>query len=107
MNGFFSLSALSMKSNRRCRHFLIHRLHTLLRERAGVFDLAARETVDHPARAEFLLEVGVLRIIEVLWFFLGVQVIEIAEELIEAMIGRQGVVPVAQVVLAELAGRVT
>ena len=34
---------------------------------------------------------------------LGVQVIEVAEELVEAMIGRQELVLVAEVVLAELA----
>ena len=37
---------------------------------------------------------------------LGVQVIEVAEELVEAVNGRQEFVAVAEMVLAELAGRV-
>ena len=36
--------------------------------------------------------------------FLGIQVVEVAEELVEAVNGRQKLVPVAQMVLAELAG---
>ena len=42
-----------------------------------------------------------------LGLFLGVQVVEIAEEFVEAVVGRQHVVAVAEVVLAELPGRVT
>jgi hypothetical protein len=37
---------------------------------------------------------------------LGVQVVEVAEELVEAVVGRQVLVAVAEVVLAELAGHV-
>jgi hypothetical protein len=42
----------------------------------------------------------------VLRVLLGIEMIQIAEELVEAMIGRQVLIPVAEVVLAELAGRV-
>jgi hypothetical protein len=45
-------------------------------------------------------------IIGVLRFLLSVQVVEVAEELVEAMRGRQVLVHVPQVVLAELAGGV-
>ena len=38
--------------------------------------------------------------------FFGVQVIEVAEEFIEAMVGRKHLVAIAEVVLAELAGHV-
>ena len=38
--------------------------------------------------------------------FFGVQVVEVAEELVEAVVGRQHVIQVAEVVLAELPGRV-
>ncbi len=38
--------------------------------------------------------------------FFGIEVVEIAEELIEPMVGRQHVVQVAEVVLAELPGRI-
>src|SRR5262249_46301527 len=53
-----------------------------------------------------LLEGGVFRIVGILRFFLGVQVIEVAEKLIEAMVGGQELVLVAQMVLAELTGDV-
>ena len=65
--------------------------------------------MQHAARPEVLLEVRVFRrfrIILVLRLFLGVQVIEIAEELVEAVHGRQELVAVAEVVLAELAADV-
>ena len=38
--------------------------------------------------------------------FLGVEVIQVAEELVEAVHGRQMFVAVAEMVLAELAGRI-
>ena len=60
----------------------------------------------HAARAELLLERRVLGIVGQLRLFLGVQVIEVAEELVEAVHGRQVFVAVAEVVLAELAGGV-
>jgi hypothetical protein len=50
-----------------------------------------------------LLGVGVVRVLRVL---LGVQVVEVAEELVEAVRRRQVLIAVAQVVLPELAGRI-
>src|SRR5262249_57981964 len=87
------------------RDLLVDRLHALLGERAGVLDLPAGERMDHAAPAELLLELGVLRIVDALRLLLGVEVIEIAEELVEAVCRREKLVAVAQVVLAELAGR--
>ena len=58
------------------------------------------------ARAELEFELGVLRIVGVLRLVLGIEVIEIAEELVEAMHGRQELVAVAEMVLAELSGHV-
>jgi hypothetical protein len=46
------------------------------------------------------------RIVAVLGLLLGVEVVEVAEELVEAVVGRQVLVEVALVVLAELAGGV-
>ena len=60
--------------------------------------------MDHAARAEVLLELGGLRVVGVLRLFLGVEVVEVAEELVEAVVGRQHLVAVAEMVLAELAG---
>ena len=41
-----------------------------------------------------------------LGLLLGIQVIEIAEEFVEAVIGRQMLVAITQMILAELAGRI-
>ena len=49
---------------------------------------------------------GILGIVGVLGLLLGVQMVEVAEELVEAVVGGQELVLVAQVVLAELAGDV-
>ena len=88
------------------RHLLVDRFHALARQRAGVGDLAVGKAVDHAARAELLLEFGVLRVVGVLGLFLGIQVVQVAEELVEAVVGRQHLVAVAEVVLAELARHV-
>ena len=48
----------------------------------------------------------VLRPIRLLGLFLGIEVIQIAEELVEAVIGRQILVEVAEMVLAELSRRI-
>ena len=90
---------------------VVDRLHPLLGQRAGVLDpLAAvlvRPRVDHPARAEPLPEPGQLllgRVVVELRLLLCVQVVEIAEELVEPVRGRQELVLIAEVVLAELPG---
>ena len=78
-------------------------------ERAGVLDLlpalAVAPRVQHAARAVLLPELGVLRVVVGLRLLLGVQVVEVAEELVEAVHRRQVRVAVAEVVLAELTGR--
>ena len=64
------------------------------------------DAVEDAARAELLLERRVLRVVLVLRLLLGVEVVEVAEELVEAVHGGQELVAVAEVVLAELAGGV-
>ena len=59
-----------------------------------------------PRGPNLLLNFGILRIVGQLRLFFGVEVIEVAEELVEAVHGRQKLVAVAEVVLAELAGGV-
>ena len=54
----------------------------------------------------FFLELGILRIEIAFRLFLGIQVIEVAEEFVEAVIGRQMLVVVTEMVLAKLAGGV-
>jgi hypothetical protein len=62
--------------------------------------------VQHSSRPELLLETWVFRIVLVLRVLFGVEVIKIAEELVEAVNRRQESVLVAEMVLAELAGRI-
>src|SRR5262249_50247301 len=89
---------------------LVDGLHALGRERAGVLDLlrAVRigEAVQHAARPDFFLELGVLRIIGAFRLLLGVELIEIAEKFVEAVSSPQELVAVAEMVLAELPGDV-
>ena len=100
----------SRYSSVRAVDLVVDGLHALARERAGVLDLlravGLRPAVDHAARAEALLEGRVLGVVLVLGLLLGVQVVEVAEELVEAVVGGQVLVEVAEVVLAELGGRV-
>ena len=62
--------------------------------------------LQHAARAELGAVGRVLRIVGQLRLLLGVEVVEVAEELVEAVDRRQRLVAVADVVLAELAGGV-
>ena len=89
---------------------LIAGLHPLLRQRAGVLDplgaVAVRVGVQDASGTELLAELRVLRVVDVLRLFLGVEVIQVAEELVEAVRGGQELVTVTEVVLAELPGGV-
>ena len=107
---------------RRSEELLIHSLHALLGERPRVLDrlfahlaelrvdcrvvLVGRFTLQHAARAVFLSERRVLRIVRIVGLFLGIEVVEVSEELIESVHGGQMLVAIAEVVLAELAGRI-
>ena len=85
-------------------------LHALLRQRPGVRDLlsalAVGQAVQHAARPELLLELRVLRVVRVFRLFFGIEVVQVAEELVEAVHRRQMLVAIAEMVLAELAGGV-
>ena len=63
-----------------------------------------RNALHDAARTELRPERRVLRIVRVLRLILGIQVIEIAKELIEAVNGRQEFVAVAEMIFAELSG---
>src|SRR4051795_3347012 len=84
--------------------------HAFLGQRAGINDglpaLAIGETVKHTAGSELLPEFGVFGIVGQLRLFLGVEMVEIAEEFIESMYGWQEFIPIPQMVFAELAGGV-
>ena len=68
--------------------------------------LSVAQQCSTPRGPNFALNRGILRIVGILGIFLGVEVIEVAEELVEAMHGRQILVHVAEMVLAELRRRV-
>jgi hypothetical protein len=109
--------------DRRRQEFLVHRFHPLLVQRPRIFDgllpdlaelivhrwivLVGRLAAKHTARSEPLAEVRILRIVRIFGLLFGVEVIEVAEELVEAVHGRQVLVAIAKVVLAELAGGVS
>ncbi len=100
--------------------FVVDRLHAFSGQRAGVLNgllayaaparllggiiLVGSLTAEHAARAEHLLEFRILRIRPPLRLLLGVEVVEIAEELVEAVHGGQRFIGIAKVVFAKLRG---
>ncbi|MCY1415003.1 hypothetical protein D9M71_304700 [compost metagenome] len=86
--------------------FVVDGFHTLARQGTGVFDLAVSERMDHPTWAVLFAKLRIFGVVVGFRFFFGIHVVQVAEELIKAMVGRQVPVAVAQVVLAELAGGV-
>ncbi len=84
----------------------VGRLHALARHGPGVLDLLAALAVSpgvkHAPGAEPLPELGIFRVVVALGLLLGVEVVEVTEELVEAVYRRQMFVLVAEVVLAEL-----
>ena len=99
--------------DRRLGDLVVDGLHALLGQRPGVLDplraVLVRPRVQDAAGAEALAElreVGGRWVVGQLRLLLGVEVVEVAEELVEAVGRRQVLVLVAEVVLAELAGGV-
>ena len=107
-------------------HLVVDRLHALLRQRPGVLDplladpapaLIRRVVVGvrgprmhHATRRKALAEAREVlgrRVVRRLRLLLGVQVVEVAEELVEPVRGWEKVVLVAQMVLAELSRRIS
>ena len=119
--GLVALAHLVQVFQRLVEHFAIEGLHALARQLAVLFDLlladaakdrvhgrvihVGRPGVQNVARTILLQVVRVLLagVSELLRLLLGVEVIEIAIPLVEAVDGRQELIAVAQVVLAELA----
>src|SRR5215510_43195 len=98
------------KVDRRRKEFVIDGLHAFFGQWSGVLDplcaVRVGPAVQDATRAVVLAEIRKVllrRIIAQLRFLLGVQVIEVAKEFVEAMLCRQMLVPVAEVILAELA----
>ena len=107
---------------RMCEEIVLDSLHALSRQRARLFDhLLAyapeagifgwivhvrRFAGQHTARLEELHRGLVVRIVSLLWLVLGIQVVEVAVELVEPVHGRQKLVAISQVVFADLGGHV-
>ena len=101
--------------------FVVDRLHPLGIERSGILDplladlaparllgrivAVRRPGVDHVARTDHVLQC--LWIVAMRRVLHRVQMVEVAEELVEPVHGRQELVEIAEVVLAELAGGVS
>src|SRR6476659_6463506 len=66
--------------------FLVYGFHALRGQRPGILSLAIRGCLEDAAWAEPLFEFGVLRVIRILRLLLRIEVIEIAEEFIEAVV---------------------
>src|SRR5215831_17527592 len=95
---------------RRGQELLIDGLHALFSQRSGVLDALCAvwvgPAVQYTTRAIVLPEIRKVllrRIIAQFRLLLGVQVIEVAKELVEAVLRRQVLVAVAEVILTELA----
>ena len=91
--------------------FIVDGFHALLRQRTGIFDflrpVGVGPGMQHAAWAKLLPELGVFRVVAQLRLFLGIEVIEVAEKLVEAVRSGQVLIAVAEMVLAELAGGIT
>ena len=109
---FVIFDRLFHKAHRRCGDFHVNGFHALLGQRTGVFYPAVGVAVNHTAGTELLRErnpfgkLQVSRIVRRLRFFFCVQVVEIAKEFVETVISGQHLVAVAQMILAELTGRI-
>ena len=103
-------------------NLIVNRFHAFLGQGTGVLDrllaypaktgidrwivLVGRQAVHDASRPEFLEKSGIFGIVDFFRFLFRVQVIEVAEELVESVRRWQVFIPVAKVVLSELAGRV-
>ena len=119
-----ALAVLVQPRQRVPEHFAVEGLHPLAGEHPGVLDLLLADAaedrifrrvvlvrdprVEDAPRSVLLQILGILLagVVELFGLLFGVQVIEIAEPLVEPVHRRQELVAVAEVVLAELAGRV-
>jgi len=87
--------------------FLINCRHSFDGQGTGVFyslsAIGIGPGMDDAARAVFFLELRVFWIKIAFGLFLGVEVIKVAKEFVEAVIGRQMLVMIPEMIFAELA----
>ncbi len=85
-------------------HFRVDSLHPFHRQGAGVLYPAISVRMNNTPGAELLAKCWILWVVDIFRLVLGVEVVQVAEELVEAVIGGQVLIAVTQVILAELAG---
>ena len=68
--------------------FVVDCFHALDCQRSGIFDSAISIRMYYATWAEFLFEFRIFRIVRMFRLLLSIQMIEVSEELIEAVIGR-------------------
>ena len=92
-----------------CCHsdFHVYRLHAFLGQWTRVFDPAIGIAVNDTAWPKLFPKLRILRVVGKLWFFLCIQVVEIAKKFIEPMICWQHGVPVTKVIFTKLSGHVS
>ena len=96
------LGAAVEKVQRIGENLVVEGFHALGGQRTLVFRRPVRRAGDHAARIEFLAELRIGRPIRVFQVLVGVEVIEVAEKLVEAVPVRQMLFEIAKVILAEL-----
>ena len=88
----------------RCNgRFIVDGLHPPLGQRPGILDLAVSRRFDDVASLQKFLVV--LRPVRRFRFLICVEVVKVAEEHVEAVVGRQVFVAVTQMVVPELPSR--
>jgi hypothetical protein len=118
--GFMGLCLPLNEIDRCFAGLIVNRFHALLGQRASVLDRLLADFAEtwidcgiimvgglaseHAAWAKVSFERWVFRVVGMFRLLLGVEVIEIAEELVETVHRRQKLIAVAEMVLAKLAG---
>ena len=100
--GFVVLGGTLNKLLRTIEKLEVDRLHAFFIERPGISYAPIRKAVHNAPRSKPLTEGGVLGIVGIFGLLLGIQVIEVAKELVKPVLGGQKLIAVTQVVLAKL-----
>ncbi|MNP02629.1 hypothetical protein D3C76_944870 [compost metagenome] len=101
------LDCVVHETGRGGQKLLIDGFHALFGQCTKIFDLAVDGAVDYAAWTDHLVDDWTLGPVRVLRPLLGIEVIEVAKELVESVISWQVFVAVPKVVLAELARCIT
>ena len=100
--GFVVLGGALNKLLRTVEKLEIDRLHAFFIERAGIGHATVGKAVHNPSGSKALTKGGVLGVVRILRLLLGIQVVEVAEELVKPVLGGQKLIAVTEMVLAKL-----